>query len=412
MERDAACPAERFSGRGIVICAGGARMFTCAWVAINVLRRLLGCTLPIQVWHLGAREMGPPMRALLEERGVEVVDAHIVRQDHPAAALGGWELKPYAIAHSRFRDVLLLDADNVPVADPAFLFETPQFRETGAVFWPDVVRIAPDNPIWQICRVPFRDTPAFETGQIVLDKQRCWAALALTMHLNENSDFYYQHIYGDKDTFLMAWLMRQQPYAMTPHLPKRLPATLCQHDFEGRLLFQHRNGAKWILWGKNTRVPRFRHEEECRGFIAELQGLWGGRVFNPPSRSESALAVEKALSGRHFRYVLISAGEREIELLPANRIGAGRSLSEQVWYVIDGSGRAELVIADEERPTARLSAGADGAWRGHRLIGEQMPVELLPAAPTVVGASAAAGHNSERPGQRDWSRWKYESIEE
>ena len=46
-------PADRFSGRGIVICAGGARLLTGAWVTINILRRTLGCTLPIQVWHLG-----------------------------------------------------------------------------------------------------------------------------------------------------------------------------------------------------------------------------------------------------------------------------------------------------------------------------------------------------------------------
>ncbi len=403
-------PAGRFSGRGIVICAGGARMFTCAWVAINVLRRLLGCTLPIQVWHLGPAEMGPPMRALLEARGIEVVDAHIVRRRHPAAALGGWELKPYAIIHSRFREVLLLDADNVPVVDPAFLFETPQFRETGAIFWPDIVRIAPENSIWKICRVPFRDVPAVESGQIVLDKERCWAALALTMHLNENSDFYYRHVYGDKDTFLMAWLMRQQPYAMTSHQPKRLPGTLCQHDFDGRLLFQHRNAAKWVLLGKNLEVPRFRHEEACRGFIAELQRLWAGRVFNPPPRSAAALALESELSGRRFRYVLLSSGEMEIELLSGNRIGIGRSAAEQVWYVADGGDGPELVIGAEDKATARLSASADGTWRGHRLIVEQMPVELHPAAPARIRVAGVVGHNTDSPGLRDWSEWKYRPI--
>lgn len=29
---DSQFPAGRFEGRGIVICAGGARLFTCAWV--------------------------------------------------------------------------------------------------------------------------------------------------------------------------------------------------------------------------------------------------------------------------------------------------------------------------------------------------------------------------------------------
>ena len=75
---DTPFPEHRFAGRGIVICAGGARLFTCAWVAIALLRRHLACTLPIEVWHLGPDEMGPPMRGLLEELGAQPVDAHEV----------------------------------------------------------------------------------------------------------------------------------------------------------------------------------------------------------------------------------------------------------------------------------------------------------------------------------------------
>ena len=91
-------PEDRFAGRGIVICAGGARLFTCAWVAIALLRRRLACALPIEVWHLGTEELGPPMRGLLEELGAEPVDAFEVAKHHQVERLGGWELKPYAIS--------------------------------------------------------------------------------------------------------------------------------------------------------------------------------------------------------------------------------------------------------------------------------------------------------------------------
>ena len=50
-------PVGRFSSRGIVICAGGQRYFTCAWILISVLQRALGTKLPIQVWHLGRSEI-------------------------------------------------------------------------------------------------------------------------------------------------------------------------------------------------------------------------------------------------------------------------------------------------------------------------------------------------------------------
>jgi hypothetical protein len=108
--------------------------------AIALLRGKLGCTLPIEVWHLGPDEMGPAMRSLLEDLGAQAIDALEVAKRHQVQCLGGWELKSYALMHSRFSEVLFLDADNVPVKDPSCLFERPEFQETGAIFWPDIAR--------------------------------------------------------------------------------------------------------------------------------------------------------------------------------------------------------------------------------------------------------------------------------
>src|SRR4029453_2174085 len=98
-------------------------------------------------------------------------------------------------------------ADNVPVRNPEYLFDAEPYRQRGAVFWPDYGRLAPTRAIWRICGVPYRDEPEFESGQILLNKRRCWRALQLTMHMNEHSDFYYNYVYGDKETFHMAWPM-------------------------------------------------------------------------------------------------------------------------------------------------------------------------------------------------------------
>src|SRR5262249_8561504 len=170
--------------------------------------------------------------------------------------------------------------DNVPVLEPSFLFDTPQYRETGAIFWPDLIRLRADNPIWAICRVPYRNVPSFESGQIVVDKQRCWRARQLTFHLNAHSDFYYEHVYGDKETYHMAWLMLDQAFSMPASRSRRLPLTLCQHDFDGRLLFQHRNRAKWVLLGHNRPIPDFLYVAECLAFIAALKTLWNGQIFH------------------------------------------------------------------------------------------------------------------------------------
>ena len=95
-------PAERFSGRGIVICAGGARVFTNAYVLVSILRRTLGSRLPIEVWHFGADEMSSSMAALLTELDVELVDALPRFARENADIHDGWQLKPFAIQHCGF----------------------------------------------------------------------------------------------------------------------------------------------------------------------------------------------------------------------------------------------------------------------------------------------------------------------
>ena len=373
-------PDAAFAGRGIVICAGGERLLTCAWVLIRMLQDALGCTLPIEVWHLGPREIGAPMAALLEEVGVTLVDAEAVRRDHPVRRLGGWELKPYAILYSRFEEVLLIDADNVPVVDPVFLFDCPEYREAGAVFWPDVVKLAPDNPVWEACGLEYRDEPSFESGQVLVDKRRCWAALDLTMYFNAYSDVYYELVHGDKDTFYLAWRLLDQPFAM-PGAVKRLTATMCQHDFDGRRIFQHRNQAKWILRGRNREIEGFVHEDKCRTYLADLRRLWDGRIFHPPDRSAAATAIEAALvAQRWFRCVLVSAGESPVELLSGHRLS--RFAQEAiVWHVADGTDGVELMLIEDGREMACLRQDSDGVWRGRQLVREHIPMELHPMAP-------------------------------
>jgi hypothetical protein len=48
------------------------------------------------------------------------------------------QIKAAAIALSDYREVLYLDSDNIPLSDPALLFDEALYRNGGrAVFWPD-----------------------------------------------------------------------------------------------------------------------------------------------------------------------------------------------------------------------------------------------------------------------------------
>jgi hypothetical protein len=225
------------------------------------------------LWQLRRTEADTRLNEAFEKLGVRQVCAAEVRLTHPVRYLSGWELKAYAALHSSFEEVLSLDADNVPVRDPTYLFDSPEFAATGAVFWPDFGRLGPDRAIWRICEVPYRDEPEFESGQMLIHKRRCWRPLQLAMHLNEHSDFYYRFIHGDKETFHMAWRMLGAEYAMVPYPVESLPTAMCQHDFKGRRVFQHRNGCKWTLTGHNPRTEGFAREAECLELLEELRAL-------------------------------------------------------------------------------------------------------------------------------------------
>lgn len=74
-----------------------------------------------------------------------------------------------------------------------------------------------------------------------------------------------------------------------------LTGTMCQHDFEGKRVFQHRNGRKWSLYD-NPQVPGFELEAECVGFIDELKAAWSPAAQTLPTDADRAAIT--AMDGR------------------------------------------------------------------------------------------------------------------
>src|SRR5262249_33260735 len=333
---------KRFSGRGIVICGGGGTYFACAWVCIGMLRRL-GCVLPIELWDRGRAEMNLQMMGLMDTRGVVCIDAYEPARPNTMRRLDSWELKSFAVAYSEFEEVLYIDADNVPVQDPTFLFSGPEYLATGAVFWPDRY-IGPGSGVewlsrraWEICRVPYRLEPEIEAGQLLINKRRCWLPLLLTLHMNAHSDFYYGYFYGDKDTFHLAWRRAESPFALVPHPVTNLGNSdvIVQHDFDGAVLFQHRNGDKWSVGREPKQIRGFIHEAACLELLADLRAQWQPPVRQLPAeftRIEMA-AYEELCSLRLFNYVLEGKESRVLELQPDFTIGRGAALMEVAWTI-------------------------------------------------------------------------------
>jgi Mannosyltransferase putative len=304
-------PFAKSRDRGIVIAGGGAYLAS-AYVTIRLIRHL-GCKLPIQLWHFRG-EVLEPIPAELARYDVTPVDADAHAREHSFPFLEdwrkGWQLKPYAIAHCPFREVLFLDADCYPVRDPEEIFDSPAYTETGALFWPDLASSAWLLPAqaWAIFGVE-PGSVTLESGQLLIDTVKNWKELQLTLWYNARADYVYRLIWGDKDTFNIAWRRLGKSFGL-PGPPAKWDAhTILQHGPDGRVLFQHRcqdkfrlQPAKFESTGQvapsNRHNSRLAHEDVCFEFLEDLRRFLDHRVDPVDVRSIS-LSLPAAVTPSH-----------------------------------------------------------------------------------------------------------------
>lgn len=390
-----------FSGRGIVI-AGGAKALAhrglpnggympSIWVLINKLR-MMGCNLPVELWHLGPSEMDPYLAGLLTEFNVTCIDAYEIARHAPARILAGWELKPYAVKWSRFEEVLFIDADNTPTSyNPERLFDIPEYQDAGAVFWPDYDCWILDENLWSIMGIPSPGRePAFESGQFMINKKKCWKELCLALKYAEHSDYIFKHVYGDKEVFHLSWRKLGTEYAMPSKAPgwlgdKEGGFCIIQHDFRDRPIFLHRCQDKWKYEGTNRR-GNLPEEDLHHQFADEFRSLWNGQLWSNPVPSPLEIkAMERAAMQRYVYKRLagedFGGDERVITLMPDGTVGDGAADCERRWSVHDltykGERRIVLALCGKHNLTA-LYYIDNGKWVGEWVDHEKCQTELIP----------------------------------
>lgn len=272
-------PSHRFSGRGIVMCAGGVDLFAMVWVNIQIMRGL-GCTLPIEVWHLGSKEMDDDMRDILSASGATAVDAF----EFPDYPTRGWPLKPFSMLNNGFEEFIFIDSDNFPVHDPSVLFQSPGYVSTGALFWHDISVLAdPRLPIILGLPVSILDRPEQESGMMVVDKRKGWRGLntAWAMNKGDAYDFFSQYMLGEKDAYWLSWELNKIPYKFVEVLPIRAVSDcLYQHNENGEVVFEHRAGYynKWNFVNGEIIAKDMIYEQEIIAHAESLGRLWDGVI--------------------------------------------------------------------------------------------------------------------------------------
>ena len=154
---------------------------------------------------------------------------------------------------TNFSQALWLDGDAIPIRDPVFLFETKEFIETGAVYWPDIFLISRESKLWTVFDQKFRPSWSCDSGLLMLDKNRHWRAMMLDAFVNQKQSFYYALNHGDKDIWIFSHMKFGEPFFQIPYaiwpVGRRCGTdhrfwmhTFGQNDNYGRLLFLHMTG--------------------------------------------------------------------------------------------------------------------------------------------------------------------------
>jgi hypothetical protein len=264
-----------FEGRGIIISAGGP-FVPSAYVVVRLLRHF-GVQLPIEIWHAGHDEIPDWAREALGLWGVTFHDVMPFCEGRPLSEMRGWPIKPAALMNSRLREVLFLDADAFPLRNLEFLFDSPQFAEARAIFWPDNRRhrMVAGGTIWPLTGLAYRADPEFETGIFLVDKTDCWRELKLTEWLNQHSSFWYDHVLGDKDTFYLAFRKLGRPFMLAPPC-KRFGAVITRHHWiDEQPVVDHRTGTSKYHLPKRvgpftTHLLPYKHRSQAKNLYDEI----------------------------------------------------------------------------------------------------------------------------------------------
>ena len=260
------------SGRGIVVVGGGPKFTPAALVCVAFVRRT-GCTLPIEVWAPPHEPIPTAVEA--DFTALRNVTLRSLGDAFPSIANDNMRernflSKQLAMLASAFQEVLFLDADNLPLRDPSFLFEEPLYTDTGLLMWPDFWASQVKAGAWEALGIPpdMRPKGSHESGQVVLDKQRAWQPLLLAIFLNMRGDVFYPLLsdigQGDKETLPLAWLgLRRGKDGLVPHGTGALHTAdgidkgtaMLQRSPDGVPLFLHAHLPKIDVPKKHVELP-------------------------------------------------------------------------------------------------------------------------------------------------------------
>lgn len=293
------------TGRGIVICAGGFEYGTCAHILLTRLRET-GCTLPVELWYRDG-EMSDEM-ANHFSMNFSNIRLRNIDQVASISIPSRFAIKPLSVLHSEFQQVLLLDADVVPLADPTYLFDI--LKQTvhedseqpcAAVFWPDNWRLDRKAKCFSILTTQQQENMTYRNaqdgGQILIDKSISMAALSLCTRINVQLAAHLKSLFpgpynhGDKDTWHFSFLATDTEFLMMPERPggagirdgksgQYIGNSMVHYDHQENPIFLHKCYTKWAEQGEHPQWSEYVKFMKDRGSVDEwTYSFDGGPIY-------------------------------------------------------------------------------------------------------------------------------------
>lgn len=302
---------------GIVVTTYPA-LFARTKSTLEYLRKVLGCTLPIEVWiepnvtytRINASSIS---RADIDSLSAipnvqvntfskEIVQKMIVFSSlydknadlPPPDAVVPNFLKYLAVVCSKFQDVIFIDGDNFVLRDVKMFLKDPTYISTGLLLWPYFWKPSIFNSIWPVLDIKCTNDFELDMGQFVIDKARHWKSLQLAIYFLLDPDFADSIFFMDADALSRAVKLYRMPYSVISHAA--LPAgsvnpsgsfkgiATLQYWWDGLPIFMHMN------FLSSSRVSALSSEV----FVSSL-GIDDGLVFDEDGTlstdSASALLV-------------------------------------------------------------------------------------------------------------------------
>jgi len=207
------------------------------------LRKLLGCTLPIELWQIG-QELSMKTQSILEDCRVndnlsfQNVSDYTDNPEH----WKGWQIKAFVMKNTKFDEVILCDCDSIFLQNPEIIFSDQNYIRTGSYFFKDwikhepfdrstefparkefIKRLLPEKKLyfpeeWNwIYDIQDTVQPMWyyqESGVVYLNKKIHQDVVETIYDLNNNYEETYKYIYGDKETFWLAFVINNKPFYM------------------------------------------------------------------------------------------------------------------------------------------------------------------------------------------------------